>query len=1182
MTWIIYLVIGLCGLIGQNFLDISGAAGINQHFGTGFAGGGISFVDFNQDGYADLTYGTENGKEVVFYKNFGGIYFERVTFSITDNKHQKQVLWVDIDNDGDLDFFIGNWNAANKLYLNDGNMGFTDISISSGISQLPDDTHGTIFGDLDNDGDLDAYVANHHLYPPALYENNGNLTFTDVFSTSGLSNTQKQNFTAGFFDYDQDGDLDIYTIHDRAFENNLYINNGNLSFSDVSASSCSNVLLDAMGACIADMNNDSKLDIYVPNSTRSLANGNGELGNVLLKNNYPAKFQNISSASNSDYFSWCWGASWADYDNDGWQDVYVSNIASPYQNVLLYNNGNETFTQQSTLNMPGDTDRSFTTCTADFNNDGKMDITVCNEGSTSFKLWYNNSQNSNNQVQVVLKGTSSNSQGVGSWIEVEAGADTYTRFTHAGIGYISQEGYKHHVGIGTHSSITKITVKWPSGILDVINNPPINQCLEIEEGTNNFNVITVPSGNPITTITNPMYSVARNWMELLLASIRLDFARPTVHARNLFHSSVAMFDAWAAYQSISTPFMLGRTHEGYTTPFNGFPLPSNIQSAREETISHAMYNLLKHRFQNSPGGPYMFHHYDNYMTSLGYNINNSSTAYNSGDPAALGNYIAQHIIQFGLQDGSNEQNGYGNLYYQTVNDSLVMNFPGNPLISDLDRWQRLTLDIFIDQSGNQIPTNTPEFLSPEWGNVSPFALQELDKKTFTRNGNNYNIFCDPGAPPYIASSATKAQYQWGFSLVSVWASHLDSNDGTIWDISPASIGNVSSFPTQFSNYPAFYDYINGGDSSSGHPINPVTGSPYSPQFVKRADYARVLAEFWADGPDSETPPGHWFTILHYVSDNPLFQKKYLGTGSVLNDLEWDVKAYFSLGGPMHDAAISAWGIKGWYDYIRPVSSIRAMADLGQSSNSSLPNYHADGIPLVPGYIELINPGDPLAGTLNQHVNKIKLYTWKGPSYISNSQTDEAGADWIRAENWWPYQRPSFVTPPFAGYVSGHSTFSRAAAEVMTLLTGDAYFPGGYGEFLAIQNEFLVFEEGPSTDVKLQWATYRDASDQCSLSRIWGGIHPPADDIPGRIIGEKIGIQGFNIAKHFILGTNCQNTITENSVPIPYNLYKAKSIYSAGTVIQPNVAFEAGTKITLNQGFVVNQGSAFVAKIEGCN
>src|SRR5690606_39886661 len=86
-----------------------------------------------------------------------------------------------------------------------------------------------------------------------------------------------------------------------------------------------------------------------------------------------------------------------------------------------------------------------------------------------------------------------------------------------------------------------------------------------------------------------------------------------------------------------------------------------------------------------------------------------------------------------------------------------------------------------------------------------------------------------------------------------------------------------------------------------------------------------------------------------------------------------------------------------------------------------------------------------------------------------------------------------------------------AAEVMALITGDEYFPGGVGEFHARQNEFLVFEEGPSVDVVLQWATYRDASDQCRLSRIWGGIHPPADDIPGRIAGKAIGVEAYDFA-----------------------------------------------------------------------
>ena len=191
-----------------------------------------------------------------------------------------------------------------------------------------------------------------------------------------------------------------------------------------------------------------------------------------------------------------------------------------------------------------------------------------------------------------------------------------------------------------------------------------------------------------------------------------------------------------------------------------------------------------------------------------------------------------------------------------------------------------------------------------------------------------------------------------------------------------------------------------------------------------------------------------------------------------------------------------------------------MADRGQSSDANGTSYHMDGIPLEPGYIEVVATGDALAGDDEEHVGKIKFLSWKGPTFITDPSVDEAGVDWILAENWWPYQRPTFVTPPFAGYISGHSTYSRAAAEVMTSLTGDAYFPGGMSGFEVQANEFLVFEEGPSVDMTLQWATYRDASDQCSLSRIWGGIHPPADDIPGRLIGITIGTNAFNLAEEY--------------------------------------------------------------------
>ena len=615
------------------------------------------------------------------------------------------------------------------------------------------------------------------------------------------------------------------------------------------------------------------------------------------------------------------------------------------------------------------------------------------------------------------------------------------------------------------------------------------------------------------------HSVAREWNEMLLTSIRNDFARPTVHARNLFHLSAAMYDAWAIYNpDQGSTYLIGRTLNGYQSAFEGFT-PSGSGTAVEQletTISYLAYRLLQHRFVFAPGSPELLDEQTALLRSLGHNETETSLDYLSGSPIALGNYIADQYIKYGLQDGSQENFDYANLYYEPVNGPLEPEKPGNPNMTDLDRWQPLALESFVDQAGNPIPV-APEFLSPEWGNVFSFSLTEDDRTTFERDGSTYQVWNDPGVPPYHMDDANGQEendYHWGFELVSIWGAHLDPADGVMWDISPAGIGNVPDLPATFAGHRDFYDEFGGGDPSLGHSVNPHTGQPYPPNMVPRGDYARVLAEFWADGPDSETPPGHWFTILNYVSDHPELQKRFRGQGNVLSDLEWDIKAYFIMGGTMHDAAISAWSVKGWYDYLRPVSAIRAMADLGQRSDPNLPSYNPGGITLKPGFIELVEMGDPLAGASNEHVGKIKVYSWKGPEFINDPETDVAGVDWILAENWWPYQRPTFVTPPFAGYVSGHSTYSRAAAEVLTLLTGDEYFPGGVGEFVAEQNEFLVFEDGPSVDVVLQWATYRDASDQTSLSRIWGGIHPPADDIPGRLIGLKVGPQAFAFAESF--------------------------------------------------------------------
>jgi hypothetical protein len=646
------------------------------------------------------------------------------------------------------------------------------------------------------------------------------------------------------------------------------------------------------------------------------------------------------------------------------------------------------------------------------------------------------------------------------------------------------------------------------------------------------------SGSPQATPDDREVSVAQIWNEVLLEGIRNDYARPTVHARNLWHSSAAMYDAWAAYDDVASTWLLGKTQAGYDCNYRAARRPHDRQLAREQAVSFAAYRIVRHRFAASPGAEFVAELADKTMASLGYDINDTSTDYEQGSPAALGNYIAACYIAYGMQDGSNEANNYAPVVYTVLNPPIEPELPGNPNVVDLDRWQQITLTLSIDQSGN-IVDGTQSFVGPEWGDVHPFSLTADDMSRCSRPGFDYPLYHDPGPPPKHTGALTE-QYKWTHSLVSVWSGHLDPTKGRgaeLIDISPATIGNIQSYPSTFAEHNSFYDLLRGGTPDTGYAINPATGAPYEPQLVPFGDYARAVAEFWADGPDSETPPGHWFVIVNTIGQHPDLVKRFEGEGPVLGSFEWDVKIYFALGGAMHDAAITAWGAKGCYDYIRPVSAIRAMADRGQASDPNDPDcpYDVDGIAYIDDpddpagdgsrrVIDCVRPGDPLAddpetpGIDSLHVGKIKVFAWRGPRYISNAVFDYAGVGWILAEEWWPYQRPTFVTPPFSGYISGHSTYSRTAAELLTRFTGDAYFPGGKSEFPAPKDEFLVFEEGPSVGLTLEWARYIDASDQCSLSRIWGGIHPPADDIAGRLIGMELGPEAFDLARDYFNGS----------------------------------------------------------------
>jgi len=635
----------------------------------------------------------------------------------------------------------------------------------------------------------------------------------------------------------------------------------------------------------------------------------------------------------------------------------------------------------------------------------------------------------------------------------------------------------------------------------------------------------------------PDRSVARNWSEALIFALRRDTGRVAYNSRVVFQFSVAVYDAWAVHDADARPYLLGETVNTFKCPYVPSSTLESSAASQRITISYATYRYLRHRFGKSANANESFAVFDAVMEHYGLDPNYTSMDYQRDhSPAALGNYIADCVIRFGLGDGSNEADDYATRFYAPVNPSLDPTDPRSiDNLVDPDRWQKLALATFVSKTGRTLAA--PDFETPEWGFTSPFAMTAHDRRIFQRDGADYWVWHDPGKPALISATdpdAMPKEYIWGHSLVAAWSGHLDPSRGhgaKLIDISPASLGNNPAFPQTIPELRDFYDFLGGGDHSQGHALNPATGLPYERQLVPLADYARTLVSFWADGPfTAETPAGSLILILNeQVSDSPGFRKRIGGAGPVVDDLEWDVKAYFALSGGVHDAGVATWSLKGWYDYARPITAIRYIGTVGQSSDPADPNcpYHPQGIaylddPSDPAgdgshrIVDCVRPGDPLAAG-GADVGKIKILAWRGPAFVSNANFDVAGVDWILAENWWPYQRADFVTPPFSGYTSGHSTLMSAGAQALTRLTGSPYFPSGLYEFTAEANESLNYEDGPSVQVDLQWATYFDLADSAGISRLWAGVHPPVDDITGRRIGRIIGARGFDKASSYFSG-----------------------------------------------------------------
>ncbi len=651
-------------------------------------------------------------------------------------------------------------------------------------------------------------------------------------------------------------------------------------------------------------------------------------------------------------------------------------------------------------------------------------------------------------------------------------------------------------------------------------------------------------------------SVARQWNEEILSAIRLNTPNPPGHARNLFHLAVAMYNAWAAYDQTAVGYI-------YNEKISPLPIDPNVlAAAREKAISFAAYRVLRSRFglvdPNVPGGSgnaISLASFDAKITSLygvGAALDGQAAVTAGSTPMELGRRIGQAVLTWGAGDGFSvpvkDNNGnvvastntatnqanrdYPQPYNTTVNPNLaiglalsvlgtnlsnVSNMPlgfGIPAGTNPNFWQPLDLATSVTQNGLPIPGGPQPFVGIQSLGTTPFSLTRTDAtKPWLDPFGGPSRLSVPGVP-----SASDSSYK--SAALGLIRASSQLNDSQVVNICPGAIGNNPL----------------GSDAGTGQPVNPVTGQPFPANHVILGDYARVLAEFWADGPNSETPPGHWHVLANEVTDDPLTVKKIRGVGPTLNDLEWDVKMYFAVSAATHDAACAAWALKRYYSGPRPITMIRYMGSLGQSTNPAGPAYHAQGLPLETEVVEVITAAT--TGTFGKHntiwdvstgtvkpgvnfINKIAVRSWPG-EHSNNPPapgiaTNQSPVRWMLAKDWLPFQRKFFNTPAFPGYVSGHSAFSRAAAEALTLLTGSNCFPGGFHHHAIAANSMQI-DLGPSAAVDLQWCTYYDASDQAGQSRRWGGIHPSEDDYHGRIIGSIAGISAFTLAEKYWTGT----------------------------------------------------------------
>jgi len=535
------------------------------NFNQVYNGAGVALGDINNDGLTDIFF-TGNESENKLYLNKGDLVFEDITQSakVTNNEgwHNGATM-VDINGDGWLDIYIcrGGWRVdsrevrKNLLYINDKQGGFIEFADRFGLAEAGH-SYQSLFLDYDNDGDLDVYIVNHPVgqlqieeyiagrkngsedHKDKLYRNNGNTTFTDVTKEAGLYNTWGYGLSVTSADLDGNGYVDIYVANDYTEADYLFMNNGDGTFKETIKESTGHISLFSMGTDIMDYNNDGKEDIFVSEmlpkgykkSKTSMAPMSSNrfqrlvdegfhyqyMHNSMQMNMGQGKFSEVSQMLGVAKSDWSWSCFLSDMDNDGLRDLFVANgykrdvydrdSALDRQSYLKKNNesipsmddflqltpssksynffykNKDGFSFEDVSKKWGSTMPSFSNGASigDLDNDGDLDIVTNNYDEAPFL--YENKANTTNQkyLRIKLDGTNLNKSGIGAIIKVKAGNQQWVEQFKVTRGFLASVEPIAHFGLGNHAKADEIEVMWHDGKVTTLSNVDANQVITVK------------------------------------------------------------------------------------------------------------------------------------------------------------------------------------------------------------------------------------------------------------------------------------------------------------------------------------------------------------------------------------------------------------------------------------------------------------------------------------------------------------------------------------------------------------------------------------------------------------------------------------------------------------------------------------------------------------------------------